>query len=395
MLAINHDHMTTQQHYAIVTETYPPEINGVALTVQRLVRGLQQRGCRVTLVRPRQTSDSTCSADTTLVRGLPLPRYPGLQFGLPSKRLLTTTWREDPPSAVYVATEGPLGWSAVSAARRLGIPVATGLHTRFDEYLQDYGLGFFEPMALAWMRYFHNRADNTVVPTEQLATFLREKRFKQVTRLGRAVDAERFTPVKSSPALRTEWLDGGTGPLVCYVGRIAAEKNLPLAIKAYRAIQEQHPGARFVWIGDGPARAAVERDNPDFIFVGMQLGEDLAQYLASTDLFLFPSKSETFGNVTVEALASGVPTVAFNYGAAKEHLINHEFGYTVDNDAEFIAASLTLASRSDRRAMGAAAHQAMRQLHPHVVAENFHQLLMQTRATRRAAAQRPTKSLPY
>ncbi|HEY0862390.1 MAG TPA: glycosyltransferase, partial [Pseudoxanthomonas sp.] len=133
--------------FAIVTETYPPEVNGVALTVQGLETGLRQRGHAVSLVRPRQAVDAEAADDTLLVRGASLPRYPGLKFGLPATRRLQALWKESPPDAVYVATEGPLGWSAVRAARRLGIPVATGFHTRFDEYMRDYGVRFLQHTA--------------------------------------------------------------------------------------------------------------------------------------------------------------------------------------------------------------------------------------------------------
>ena len=120
--------------YAIVSETYPPEINGVALTVQGLERGLRARGHRVDLVRPRQSGDGAQGqTHELLVRGMPLPRYPGLRFGLPCAGRLQQAWTRARPDAIYVATEGPLGWSALRAARRLGIAAATGFHTRFDE----------------------------------------------------------------------------------------------------------------------------------------------------------------------------------------------------------------------------------------------------------------------
>ena len=370
--------MEKTPYYAIVTETFPPEINGVALTVRNLCEGLRQQGLRVELVRPRQKDDPAQLVDTLLVPGLALPRYPGLQFGLPARQRLLRQWRQQPPAALYVATEGPLGWSAVSVARKLGIPVATGLHTRFDEYMRDYGLPWLEPLAFRWMRHFHNRAANTVVPTEELAQWLRQRGFNRVSRLARAVNAQRFSPARRDPALRQQWGVTEQQLVVTYMGRIAAEKNLPLAVQAFRAIQAQHPNARFVWIGDGPARASLENANPDFIFTGMQLGDELARHLASTDLFLFPSKSETFGNVTVEALASGVPTVAFDYGAAREHLRHDQFGYTVSSDADFIAAALRLASHPQRPEMGKAAHQAMTALRPQQVAERFLALLVST-----------------
>lgn len=371
--------------FAIVTETYPPEVNGVALTVHGLETGLRQRGHAVSVIRPRQPDDAAQVDDTLLVRGASLPRYPGLKFGLPATRRLVAQWKGSPPDTVYVATEGPLGWSAVRAARRLGIPVTTGFHTRFDEYMRDYGMRFLEHTALRWMRRFHNGADATLVPTRELADFLRSQGFRHVVRLARAVDAQHFNPSQRDDALRAQWGLGPDDLAVIYVGRIAAEKNLELSVRAFRAIRQAQPTAKFVWVGDGPVRARLAQEHPDFMFCGVQRGEALARHFASGDLFLFASHSETFGNVTLEAMASGVPTVAFNYGAAREHLADGVHGAAVENDDDFIAAALRLAADAPlRRTLGDAASTAMRALHPDRVAADFDALLTDLALTRRS-----------
>ena len=371
--------------FAIVTETYPPEVNGVALTVQGLETGLRQRGHAVSLVRPRQAIESEAADDTLLVRGARLPRYPGLKFGLPATRRLLALWKDSPPDAIYVATEGPLGWSAVRAARRLGIPVATGFHTRFDEYMRDYGVRFLQHTALRWMRRFHNSAQATLVPTRELADFLQAQGFHHPVRLARAVDAQHFSPSRRDEALRAQWGLGRDDLAVIYVGRIAAEKNLDLSIRAFDAIRQQHPTAKFVWVGDGPVRERLAQEHRDFVFCGVQRGEALARHFASGDLFLFSSHSETFGNVTLEAMASGVPTVAFNYGAAREHLVDGVHGAAVEDDDAFMAAALRLAADpAVRRAMGEAAVAAMRALRPEQVAADFDALLTDLALTRRS-----------
>ncbi|WP_334177866.1 glycosyltransferase family 1 protein [Pseudoxanthomonas sp.] len=371
--------------FAIVTETYPPEVNGVALTVQGLEAGLRQRGHEVSVVRPRQPSDGAGIDDTLLVRGASLPCYPGLKFGLPATRRLLAQWKASPPDAIYVATEGPLGWSALRAARRLGIPAATGFHTRFDDYMRDYGLRFLQHTALRWMRRFHNGADATLVPTRELAEFLQSQGFRHVVRLARAVDAKHFSPAKRDQALRSSWGLGTDDVAVIYVGRIAAEKNLDLSIRAFRAIRQAQPDAKFVWVGDGPVRERLAQEHPDFLFCGVQRGEALARHFASGDLFLFSSHSETFGNVTLEAMASGVPTVAFDYGAAREHLVDGVHGAAVESDDDFVAAALRLAADAAlRRRQGEAARSAMRALHPDQVAADFDALLTDLALTRRS-----------
>ncbi|BDU17292.1 glycosyltransferase family 4 protein [Lysobacter auxotrophicus] len=375
--------------YAIVSETYPPEINGVALTVQGLEQGLRSRGHDVQLVRPRQSAHDTAQAHEVLVRGAPLPRYPGLRLGLPATSRLIGQWRLARPDAVYVATEGPLGWSALRAARRLGIPAASGFHTRFDEYMRDYGLPFLTGAALGWMRRFHNRADATLVPTRELMDFLQAQRFQNVVRLPRAVDTTLFDPRRRDEALRAQWGVGERTLLAIYVGRIAAEKNLDLAVRAFRRIQDVRTDARFVWVGDGPARAKLEHDNPDFLFCGVQRGEALARHFACGDLFVFPSLSETFGNVTLEALASGVPTVAFDYGAAREFLRDGVHGAAIapNDEAGFIAQCVRIAADDDlRESMRGAARQAVAALRPDQVSSDFDGLLQQLIEARRDGA---------
>ena len=202
-------------------------------------------------------------------------------------------------------------------------------------------------------------------------------RFAGALRLGRAVDTRAFHPGWRDPALRESWgaMDGT--PVVIHVGRIAPEKNLPLAVRSFRLLQQARPDARFVWVGDGPARAELQAANPDFLFAGVQRGDALARHFASADLFCFPSLSETFGNVTLEAMASGSATVAFDYGAAREHLRNGLHGAAVDfgDEAGFVNALVATATGDGLRHQGEAARRAVHHLHPGQVARDFATLL--------------------
>ncbi|MBP6748556.1 MAG: glycosyltransferase family 1 protein [Xanthomonadaceae bacterium] len=377
--------------YAIVSETYPPDVNGVALTVQSLEQGLIDRGHDTTVIRPRQRDERTTERREHLMPSLPLPRYPGLRFGLPAARRLQAIWRSQRPDAIYVATEGPLGWAALRAARKLGIPTASGFHTRFDDYMRDYGVPFLQGTALRWMRHFHNLADATLVPTVELRDFLEANGFAHVLRLARAVDTDLFRPERRDAALRAQWGLGEHDLAVIHLGRIAAEKNLDLAIRSFREINARHPTACFVWVGDGPERARIERENPDFVFCGIQREQALGRHFASADLFLFPSLSETYGNVTLEALASGVPTVAFDYGAARERLRSGENGAAIaessdarTNATAFVGAAMKIADDTALRSrMRAAARESVVALEPSQVAADFDRILSTLGQTRR------------
>lgn len=367
---------------AVVTETYPPEVNGVALTVHSLVSQMAADGHDITLARPRQPGVSALplsrAIEELLVAGAALPKYPGLRFGFPAGRLLARSFGARRPDAVYVATEGPLGWSAVRAARKLGIAVATGFHTRFDAYAGAYGLGPLTPVVHAWLRRMHNASGATVVPTEELRGWLERRGFERVRVVARGVDTALFDPARRDARLRARWGVAPDALAVIYVGRIAPEKNLALAVEAFHAIRRRRADARFVWVGTGPLADRLKREHPDFVFTGLRLGEDLAGHFASADLFLFPSLTETFGNVTLEAMAAGVATVAFDYGAAHAHLKDWVHGRVVAcrDAAGFVAAAVeTAADDAARHEMGGAARRAALALSPERVTRDFVGLL--------------------
>lgn len=333
-------------HLAIVTETYPPEINGVAMTLARLAAALRDNGHRVSVVCPRRAERTAghAGADLREVAGLPLPGYRDLRFGLPAAGTLHRLWRRDQPDVAYVATQGPLGASAVRTARRLGVPVVSGFHTNFHIYCRHYRLGWLEPAVLAYLRRFHNRTGATLVPTAALQRDLATHGLRNVQVLGRGIDTDLFNPARRDARLRAAWGLADDAIAVIYVGRLAAEKNLQLAVRAFRALQGVRPEARFVLVGDGPLAARLRAEHPDFVFCGMQTGEALAAHYASGDLFLFPSLTETFGNVLLEALASGLAVVAYDYAAAGQHIRPYENGLTAPcgNEALFLQQALTL-----------------------------------------------------
>lgn len=371
----------------VITETFPPEVNGVALTVGRLVDEMCRRGHRVQLVRPRRRREplpqqleevAEPSFTTTLVPGFPVPWYRELYSGFPAGTRLRSLWRRERPDVLYVATEGLLGWSAVREAARQGIPVISGFHTNFHSYSRHYHAGFMQQPIYGYLRRLHNRTACTLVPTDELRKRLLADRFANVEVLGRGVDSRRFSPLRRNDELRTGWGLGRSDQAVIYVGRLAAEKNLPLAIHAFRAMREVNPKLRLIIVGDGPFYQDIYANEPDVIFCGMQTGDSLADHYASADIFLFPSETETFGNVTLEALASGLAVVAFDYAAAHIHIEHQQQGLLVPlGDHEgFINAARDLADNPERvAALRVAARRKAQRLDWQGVADRFEWLL--------------------
>ncbi len=320
----NQNPTTPALNIALVTETYLPEVNGVAITIGRMVHGLRERGHRIHVIRPRQSKQDAPATqegyDETLVSGMPIPGYPELKAGLPAKGQLLRQWQRQRPDIVHIATEGPLGWSALAAARKLGIPVSTDFHTNFHSYTAHYGIGLLKKPIAAYLRHFHNKAACTLVPTDSLQRQLEFEGYKDVRVVSCGVDTELFHPARRSAELRACWNACDGTPVVMLVSRLAPEKNLGVVIRAFDEMRQVNLAAKLVMVGDGPARAELERQHPHVIFAGMQTGEALARHYASGDIFLYPSLTETYGNVTVEAMASGLATVAFDYAAAQQHI---------------------------------------------------------------------------
>lgn len=333
---------------AVVTETYPPEINGVALTMMHFVQGLLARGHNIQLVRPRQHPQDTPKNDADfselLSPGLPLPRYSGLKLGLPIVRTLKRAWKKNPPDIVHIATEGPLGWAALHVARKMTLPVSSDFHTNFHSYSRYYGLAWLYRPINFYLRYFHNRTQATLVPQTDIRDQLAAMGYGNLHIVSRGVDSELFNPGKRSAGLRSTWGVNDQDPVVLYVGRLAAEKNLNLLFNAFDAMQRVQPRAKLVLVGDGPLLESLRATHPKHSFAGLRRGEDLAQYYASADIFLFPSTTETFGNVTVEAMASGLTVLAYDYAAAAQHIRHRENGLLVpfDDAGAFIAAAVEL-----------------------------------------------------
>ena len=338
---------------AVVTETWPPEVNGVAMTLAKLVQGLSHRNHDVQLIRPRQTKTDSPMSDSSLeevlMRGMPIPRYPELKLGLPSKKTLVKTWTLRRPDVVHIATEGPLGWSALQAAKVLKLPVTSDFRTNFQSYSKHYGVGWLRKPIVAYLRKFHNATACTMVPTRELMRTLSQNGFANLKVVSRGVDTKLFNISKRDTSLRSSWGATDDTKVLISVGRMAPEKNLDQVLKTYEALKSTGQAFKLVMVGDGPLKDQFQKRYPEIIFPGMLTQSNLAAYYASSDLFIFPSQTETFGNVTLEALASGIPVLAFDCAAARDWVQTGVNGWLIaeNNPEGFAAQAVTIFNSKD------------------------------------------------
>jgi glycosyltransferase involved in cell wall biosynthesis len=288
-------------------------------------------------------------------------------MGMPSQRALLSLWGQTRPDLVHLVTEGPLGWSALAAASKLGLPVVSDFRTNFHAYSRHYGMAWLHNPIMGYLRSFHNRTACTMVPTEALREQLADAGFQRLQVVARGVDTQLFRPGRRSHALRAQWGAGPDTIVVLCVGRLAPEKNLSALVDAWQGMRaQQPPGAlQLVLVGDGPSRAALQARLPGAVFAGLRHGEDLAAHYASADAFVFPSLTETFGNVVPEAMASGLAVVAYDYAAAAELIRHGESGLLAplgDRDALRRLAETLAARPGAIRALGQVARAVAAQM---------------------------------
>ncbi|HSP58387.1 MAG TPA: glycosyltransferase family 1 protein [Halomonas sp.] len=333
---------------ALVSETWSPDINGVAHTLKQIGNEVRSRGHALQLIRPRPADGSLSCADgmeyELQVRGISVPSYREVRFGMPATRAILRLWREQRPDVVYLATQGPLGWSAQRAAHRLSIPVVGGWHTNFHHYCADYGLAWLTPLVWQRLRTFHNRCAATLVPTRQQANSLSDQGIDHLRVMARGIDGECFSPAKRDPALRQRWGADAHSPVALHVGRLAPEKNLDQLRDTFHAMLDACPDLTLVIVGDGPGRQALQKALPEAHFTGFIDPESLTRHYASADIFVFPSLSETWGNVVLEAMASGLAVVAYRHAAGDELIESDVNGVSlpIDDAAGFREAAARL-----------------------------------------------------
>lgn len=298
---------------ALVCETFLPDVNGVTTTLCRLLEHLQHAGHEALLFAPYGAPSEYAGAQVVPLGGMPLPLYPEVKL-TPPQPGFTAHLRRFRPDLLHLV--GPVVAGAVVpfVARNLRLPLIGSYHTDFGAYSHHYGLGFLQRGVNRWLRWIHNRCRVTLCPSTYTLSTLRQFGFRRLRIWGRGVDTERFHPRYRSEAWRASVGLQPDETLLLYVGRLAAEKRVELLPEALRGLDK----ARLVLVGDGPYRAELERRcvGLPVHFTGYLKGEALAIAFASADLFVFPSDTDTFGQVIQEAMASGLPVVGARSGGS-------------------------------------------------------------------------------
>jgi glycosyltransferase involved in cell wall biosynthesis len=276
----------------------------------------------------------------------------------------------------------------------LKLPVSTDYRTNFQSYSTHYGVGFLYKPIMAYLKKFHNLAGCTMVPTEALRASLAAVGFQRLKVVSRGVDTVAYDPAHRSDALRQQWGLAPQDLAVLCVGRLAKEKNLDLLLRAFEAIQARQPSARLVLVGHGPMLQELKLKCPGAIFTGQLRGHTLAEHYASADLFLMPSLTETFGNVTTEAMASGLPVLAFDYAAAADLIkdgINGRVAPLGDSEA-FVRAAVALAGEPGlRMRIGTEARRTALELDWKRIVQNFETVLYEVMDRAQIEVSRQTK----
>ncbi|WP_151804630.1 glycosyltransferase family 4 protein [Acinetobacter bereziniae] len=310
---------------AIVTETWPPEINGVALSLMQLCKGLQNQGHKILLIRPEQKAQcyDFVPNKECLVNGQSIPKYPDMKFGWPQFLKVSQAISAFTPDVVHIVTEGPLGFTALHAAKTRRIPVSSGFHSQFQEFSRFFDLAFLVKPIQSYLRWFHNATQLTCVPSRDTEIALREFGVTcPLVVVGRGIDTDRFSSRRYSAQLRQQWSADENTTVLIYVGRLSSEKEVNVVIDAYSALRKQSQRqVKLVLVGDGPDRSRLEKmpGAEHVIFMGSLSGTQLAEAYASANVFVFASQVETFGNVVIEAMASGLPIIAYDYACAQLH----------------------------------------------------------------------------
>jgi glycosyltransferase involved in cell wall biosynthesis len=302
----------------VATDAWHPQVNGVVRTLTMMAEAAGSFGVEIVFLTPQS------------FRTFAMPSYPDLRLALPHPADIAELIARAKPDSIHIATEGPIGWLVRRYCRKYGVPFTTSFHTRFPEYVSARS-----PVPEGWvwrvLRWFHRPSQAVMAATPALAAELRARGFRNVVLWSRGVDTALFHPCVTDLCL--------PAPVYLSVGRVAVEKNLEAFLEL------DLPGTKLV-VGDGPARRSLERKFPDAVFLGARHGKELAEIYAGADVFVFPSKTDTFGLVLLEALASGLPVAAFPVTGPRDVIGNAPVAVLKDDLREACLEALAIPARA-------------------------------------------------
>ena len=319
---------------AIFTDTFYPQINGVSNTLRNLSQYLQANQVEHVFFAPDYDFESPECAGLPVIRfkGICPKIYPECRIAFVSTGRMAGLLEEFAPDVVHIVSELGIGFAGLRASGALGIPVVMSYHTNFDRYLQFYNLPHFKKMLWAYMKWFHSFALVNLCPSGDTLRTLRQQGLQNLDIWSRGIDLERFNPSCRSKELRTQ-LGAGDKTVFLYVGRVSVEKGLDVLMQSICALNDTHGGEIQFWItGDGPFLPEMRKaDLPNVVLTGEKRGAELSEIYASADAFVFPSGTETFGNVLLEAMASGLPVICTDSGGITDYTVHNENAWVFAN----------------------------------------------------------------
>lgn len=328
---------------AIFSEVYWPMVSGVGVTLLRLADALVARGIGVRVYTANyRLPDGVDRPEVHRSASMPFFLYPDVQWAFPRHRELVADARAFRPDVVHVATEFALGLAGIRVARELNLPVVASAHTDYEQYAARYHVDWAVRPGWRYLRWFYGQAERVLCPSRIYEEHLQSRGIRRTGVWSRGVDTATFNPAWRDDAYRAAMGAEPGDPVVTYVGRLAREKNLDLLLEAWERVALRHPRARLALVGRGPLEREIrERSIPGVHLAGLLSGPALSAAYASADIFAFPSVTETFGNVLLEAMASGLPSIVAAAGGVLEFTEHGRNGWLVQpNSVEAIAGAL-------------------------------------------------------